>query len=147
LPENGRFRLARIPVADPVAADAPDGQVCQDTKPHKRELIEDFKQNRASESVRTSSVYLDYIAAADCAAELAASGIPVWVVHAEKNGDGGLTDAELAASGIPVWVVQPRRTVMGALPTPSEPPSRVGMKRRFGTETAPRGAASVTHET
>ena len=29
------------------------------------------------------------------AAELAASGNPVWVVHAEK-GDGGLTDAERA---------------------------------------------------
>jgi len=65
-------------------------------KPHKRELIEDFKQNRAGDSVRTSSEYLDYIAAdLDYAAKLATSGIPVWVVHAEK-GDGGLTDAERA---------------------------------------------------
>ena len=65
-------------------------------KPHKRELIEDFKQNRAGDSVRTSSEYLDYIAAdRDFAAQLAASGSPVWVVHAEK-GDGGLTDAERA---------------------------------------------------
>jgi pimeloyl-ACP methyl ester carboxylesterase len=65
-------------------------------KPHKRELIEDFKQNRAGDSVRVSSEYLDYIAAdLDYAAKLAASGIPVWVVHAEK-GDGGLTDAERA---------------------------------------------------
>jgi pimeloyl-ACP methyl ester carboxylesterase len=31
----------------------------------------------------------------DFAAELAASGNPAWVVHAEK-GDGGLTDAERA---------------------------------------------------
>ena len=31
----------------------------------------------------------------DFAAQLAASGNPVWVVHAEK-GDGGLTDAERA---------------------------------------------------
>jgi len=30
------------------------------------------------------------------AAELAASGSPVWVVHAEEKGDGGLTDAERA---------------------------------------------------
>jgi pimeloyl-ACP methyl ester carboxylesterase len=61
---------------------------------HKKELIEDFKQNRAGDSVRVSSVYLDYIAAdRDFAAQLAASGNPVWVVHAEK-GDGGLTDAE-----------------------------------------------------
>jgi len=63
---------------------------------HKKELIEDLKQNRARDSVRVSSEYLDYIAAdRDFAAQLAASGNPVWVVHAEK-GDGGLTDAERA---------------------------------------------------
>jgi pimeloyl-ACP methyl ester carboxylesterase len=63
---------------------------------HKKELIEDFKQNRASDSVRACGEYLDYIAAdRDFAAELAASGNPVWVVHAEKA-DGGLTDAERA---------------------------------------------------
>lgn len=63
---------------------------------HKKELIEDLKQNRARESVRVSGDYLDYIAEdRDFAAELAASGTPVWVVHAEK-GDGGLTDAERA---------------------------------------------------
>ena len=40
--------------------------------------------------------YLDYIDAdRDFAAELAASGTPVWVVHAEK-GDGDLTAAERA---------------------------------------------------
>jgi pimeloyl-ACP methyl ester carboxylesterase len=66
------------------------------TDQHKRELAEDFKQNRAVDSVRTSIPYLDYIAEErDFAAELAASGSPVWVVHAEK-GDGGLTDAERA---------------------------------------------------
>jgi pimeloyl-ACP methyl ester carboxylesterase len=63
---------------------------------HKKELIEDFKQNRASDSVLASGEYLDYIAEdRDFAAELAASATPVWVVHAEK-GDGGLTDAERA---------------------------------------------------
>jgi hypothetical protein len=66
------------------------------TDVHKRELIEDFKQNRASDSVVVCVEYLDYIAEdRDFAAELAASGQPVWVVHAEK-GDGGLTDAERA---------------------------------------------------
>ncbi|MFC4785666.1 alpha/beta fold hydrolase [Nocardioides sp. MAHUQ-72] len=65
--------------------------------PHKRDLIEDLKQNRARDSVRVSGAYLDYIAAdRDYAAELAASGSPVWVVHAEKHGDGGLTDRERA---------------------------------------------------
>ncbi len=66
------------------------------TKVHKKELIEDFKQNRARDSVVVCAEYLDYIAEdRDFAAELAASGSPVWVVHAEK-GDGGLTDAERA---------------------------------------------------
>ena len=63
---------------------------------HKSELIEDLKQNRPSDAVRVCSEYLDYIAAdRNFAAELASSGNPAWVVHAEK-GDGGLTDAERA---------------------------------------------------
>src|SRR6187431_2912584 len=63
---------------------------------HKKELIEDFKQNRASDSVLACVEYLDYIAEdRDFAAELTASGNPVWVVHAEK-GDGGLTETERA---------------------------------------------------
>ncbi|MGY2873322.1 pimeloyl-ACP methyl ester carboxylesterase [Marmoricola sp. URHA0025 HA25] len=63
---------------------------------HKKELIEDFKQNRARDAVLACGEYLDYIAEErDFAALLAASGSPVWVVHAEK-GDGGLTDAERA---------------------------------------------------
>ena len=67
------------------------------TEPHKKELIEDFKQNKARDAVRACVDYLDYIAEdRDFAAELAASGTPLWVVHAEK-GDGGLTDAERAA--------------------------------------------------
>jgi len=64
---------------------------------HKKDLIEDFKQNRAGDAVRVCGEYLDYIAAdRNFAAELAASGSPLWVVHAEEKGDGGLTDAERA---------------------------------------------------
>jgi pimeloyl-ACP methyl ester carboxylesterase len=64
---------------------------------HKQELIEDWKQNRAGDAVRVCGEYLDYIAAdRNYAAELAASGSPAWVVHAEENGDGGLTNAERA---------------------------------------------------
>lgn len=64
---------------------------------HKKDLIEDFKQNRAGDAVRVCGEYLDYIAAdRNFAAELAASGRPAWVVHAEQKGDGGLTDAERA---------------------------------------------------
>lgn len=63
---------------------------------HKKELIEDFKQNSARDAVRACAEYLDYIAAdRDFAAELAEAGNPVWVVHAEK-GDGDLTPAERA---------------------------------------------------
>jgi pimeloyl-ACP methyl ester carboxylesterase len=63
---------------------------------HKKELVEDFKQNRARDAVLACVEYLDYIAEdRDFAAQLAAAGNPVWVVHAEK-GDGGLTDAERA---------------------------------------------------
>ncbi len=66
------------------------------SKAHKKELIEDFKQNKASDSVLVCVEYLDYIAEdRDFAAQLAASANPVWVVHAEK-GDGGLTHAERA---------------------------------------------------
>jgi pimeloyl-ACP methyl ester carboxylesterase len=66
-------------------------------QPHKQELVEDLKQNRARDSVRLCAEYLDYIAAErNYAKELAASGSPAWVVHAEK-GDGGLTDAERAS--------------------------------------------------
>lgn len=64
---------------------------------HKNELIADLRQNRPIDSVRVSGAYLDYIAAdRNYAAELASSRNPVWVVHAEKKGDGGLTDAERA---------------------------------------------------
>ena len=67
------------------------------TDAHKRDLIADLKQNRAGDSVRVSAEYLDYIAAdRDFAAQLTASIVPAWVVHAEKGGDGGLTDAERA---------------------------------------------------
>ena len=66
------------------------------TQLHKKELIEDLKQNRVKDSLLACVEYLDYIAQdRDFAAELAASGNPVWVVHAEK-GDGGLTDDERA---------------------------------------------------
>jgi hypothetical protein len=65
-------------------------------EPHKRQLIEDLKENKAGDAVRVTGPYLDYLAAdRDYAARLAAAGSPVWVVHAEK-GDGGLTDAERA---------------------------------------------------
>jgi pimeloyl-ACP methyl ester carboxylesterase len=79
-------------------------------EPHKSELIEDLKQNRARDAVVLCAAYLDHIAAdRDFAAEIAAAGSPVWVVHAEK-GDGGLTDAEratLAAAGSVTLVTVP----------------------------------------
>lgn len=69
------------------------------TDEHRSRLVEDFKQNRAKDAVAVCGPYLDYIAAGpDPAERLAASGVPTWVVHAEK-GDGGLTDAERATLG------------------------------------------------
>lgn len=63
---------------------------------HKKELVEDLRQNRARDALGACVEYLDYIDAdRDFAAELALSGSPVWMVHAEK-GDGGLTAAERA---------------------------------------------------
>ncbi|GAB3762376.1 pimeloyl-ACP methyl ester carboxylesterase [Nocardioides ginsengisegetis] len=65
-------------------------------EPHKRELIADLKQNKARDAVKVSAAYLDYVAQErDFAAELVATGQPVWVMHAEK-GDGDLSDAERA---------------------------------------------------
>src|SRR4029078_1941245 len=57
------------------------------------DLAEHHKQTRARDWLVSCVEYLDYISEdRDFAAELAASGRPVWVVHAEK-GDGDLTDA------------------------------------------------------
>ena len=93
---------------------------------HKKDLIEDFKQNRAGDAVRVCGEYLDYIAAdRNFAAELAASGSPVWVVHAEEKGDGGLTDAERATleAAPNVTLV----TIPGAVfLIPDEAPQRTG---------------------
>ena len=63
---------------------------------HKKELVEDLKQNATRDALGACAEYLDYIDAdRDFAAELVSAGNPVWIVHAEK-GDGGLTDAERA---------------------------------------------------
>ena len=87
----GRWPMAALLRLMPLMA-----RSAKTTTAHKKELIEDFKQNRAGDSVLLCGEYLDYIAEdRDFAAELAASGNPVWVVHAEK-GDGGLTDLERA---------------------------------------------------
>jgi hypothetical protein len=64
---------------------------------HTNATVRAVDLDRAGDAVRVCSEYLDYIAAdRDFAAEMASSGSPVWVVHAEEKGDGGLTDAERA---------------------------------------------------
>ncbi len=89
-------KVGRLPMAAMLRLMPLMARSSKTTRQHKKELIEDFKQNRASDAVPACVEYLDYIAAQrDFAAELAASGNPTWVVHAEK-GDGGLTDAERA---------------------------------------------------
>ncbi len=87
----GRWPMATLFRLMPLMA-----RTAKTTQLHKKELIEDFKQNRARDALQACVEYLDYIAEdRDFAAELAASGNPTWVVHAQK-GDGGLTDAERA---------------------------------------------------
>lgn len=88
----GRWPMAMLFRSMPLMA-----RSAKTTEKHKKDLIEDFKANRAGDGVRVCGEYLDYIAAdRDFAAELASSGSRVWVVHAEEKGDGGLTDAERA---------------------------------------------------
>jgi pimeloyl-ACP methyl ester carboxylesterase len=87
----GRWPMAALLRLMPLMA-----RTAKTTKVHKKELAEDFTQNRAKSALPACVEYLDYIAEdRDFAAQLAASGHPVWVVHAEK-GDGGLTNAERA---------------------------------------------------
>jgi Alpha/beta hydrolase family len=87
----GRWPMAALLRFMPLMA-----RTAKTTEQHKKQLIEDFKQNRARDALPACVEYLDYIAKErDFAAELAASDHPVWVVHAQK-GDGGLTDAERA---------------------------------------------------
>ena len=88
----GRWPMAMLFRAMPLMV-----RSAKTSEQHKKDLIEDFKQNRAGDAVRVCGPYLDYIAAdRNFAAELASSGSRVWVVHAEEKGDGGLTDAERA---------------------------------------------------
>ncbi len=87
----GRWPMAALLRLMPLMAKS-----AKTTEQHKKELIEDFKQNKAADAVRACIEYLGYIAEdRDFAAQLAASANPVWMVHAEK-GDGGLTDIERA---------------------------------------------------
>jgi hypothetical protein len=87
----GRWPMAAMLRLMPLMA-----RTAKTPKRHKKELIEDFKQNKARDAVPACVEYLDYIAESrNFAAQLAASGNLVWVVHAEK-GDGGLTDPERA---------------------------------------------------
>src|SRR6476620_11888718 len=77
----GRWPMATMLRLMPVMA-----RTAKTSQAHKKELIEDFKQNKAGDAVLVCAEYLDYIAEdRDFAAQLAASGQPVWVVHAEKG--------------------------------------------------------------
>ena len=58
------------------------------------ELADDFRRNRTRDMRLSLREYLKWLSSGeDHAAMLCSSGVPTWVVHAEK-GDGGLTDAE-----------------------------------------------------
>lgn len=60
----------------------------------KAELAEDFRRTSTRDMRLGLAAYLTWLKSGeDHAALLCRSGVPTWVVHAEK-GDGGLTDAE-----------------------------------------------------
>ena len=63
--------------------------------PERRaELAEDFRRNDTTDMRLSLRAYMEWLRTGiDHAALLCRSGVPTWVVHAEK-GDGGLTDAE-----------------------------------------------------
>lgn len=63
--------------------------------PERRaELLADLRRNDPRAVRRILRGYLDHLRAQERpAARLCATGVPVWVVHAEK-GDGGLTTEE-----------------------------------------------------
>lgn len=61
----------------------------------RAELADDFRKNRTSDMRPELNEYLAWLKSdEDHAVLLCASGVPTWVVHAEKGGDGGLTDSE-----------------------------------------------------
>lgn len=65
------------------------------SKERQAELVGDFRRTRPRDVLPGLHEYLAWLqTGADHAAMLCASGVPSWVVHAEKGGDGGLTDTE-----------------------------------------------------
>lgn len=59
------------------------------------ELAADFRRTDTRDMRLGLDEYLKWLKSGeDHAAMLCHSGVPAWVVHAEKGGDGGLTDAE-----------------------------------------------------
>ncbi len=59
------------------------------------ELREDFRKNVPRDIGKSLREYLRWLNRDDRPAErLCQAGVPTWVVHAEKKGDGGLTEDE-----------------------------------------------------
>jgi pimeloyl-ACP methyl ester carboxylesterase len=59
------------------------------------ELREDFQKNVPRDMRKSLREYLRWLNRDDQPAErLCQAGVPTWIVHAEKKGDGGLTDEE-----------------------------------------------------
>jgi pimeloyl-ACP methyl ester carboxylesterase len=61
----------------------------------RAELTADFRRTNTRDMRLGLREYLKWLKSGeDHAAMLCRSGVPAWVVHAEKGGDGGLTNAE-----------------------------------------------------
>lgn len=65
------------------------------SKQRQAELAADFRRTSPRDVLPGLHEYLAWLRSGeDHAAMLCRSGVPTWVVHAEKGGDGGLTDTE-----------------------------------------------------
>lgn len=65
------------------------------SKERQAELAADFRRTRPGDVLAGLHEYLAWLRSGeDHAASLCRTGVQTWVVHAEKGGDGGLTDTE-----------------------------------------------------
>jgi len=61
---------------------------------HRAAMAAGLRRNDGRVLGQAMTAYLDHLTAGDAAQRLCEAGVPAWVVHTEKGGDGGLTAAE-----------------------------------------------------
>jgi len=66
---------------------------------HRAAMAAGLRRNDGPTLGRAMTAYLDHLAVDGAAQRLCQAGVPAWVVHVEKGGDGGLTASEREALG------------------------------------------------